>query len=208
MECSICLEAVSKKTEIKLACGHKFCKKCIWDWTKKNFNGKIELLALKKGKPFHTDDDTSSMTLSVDNKFLTCPMCRAEYTITHDNYITNIYKNPLYAPLPILHRIWFKSPKTNKLSICHHINAPQDTINYLSLKDHIIMRLHGNMYKISNNGRELLSTFAREMFKNKKDFHVTKDSSIVEVVPYDKCSCKNHGTPDELLEFLINFRPT
>jgi hypothetical protein len=175
MECSICLEGVNKKTQIKLACNHNFCKKCIWDWTKKNFNGKIEFLSLKKGKPFHINNDTNSMTLSVDNKFITCPMCRAEYTITHDNYIANIYHNPLYAPIPILHRVWFKDPKTNELSICHHINAPKDIINYLSLKEHIIMRINGYMTGLSEYSKNLLRTFATEMFKNKKDFHMTKN---------------------------------
>ena len=33
-ECCVCSDELTMKTIVNLECGHRFCKDCIWRWTK------------------------------------------------------------------------------------------------------------------------------------------------------------------------------
>jgi len=213
MECPICLEQINERNEVILKCNHKYCRKCFIKWRIGGKNIEKIYYAVKKGKPYHKKNEEYSMLLSINDYHIKCPLCRKEYTMLNEHYWDDCLNNNFLAPPEILHRVWFKDPKTNKLSICHHITSWNDILDYIPYRDEIANKIGK---EISDYAQATLNCFGIEMFEKNKDFHVVKSEFTngeypdVAVIPYDICDCdiSGHATPDEFYKSLIDYKPS
>ena len=209
MECPICLDKITKRNEVILACNHKYCKKCLKNLQDNSTKDGNIIHFLKSGKPFYPNREKCRMLLNYNpDKEIKCPICRKEYTICCDEYMFTLNENS--KPLPIMGKVWFRRPNTNELSICHNITNESDVLHYIPLRDEIEFKIRRNPSQYS---LMLLSLLKEEMIENKKEFHAVlmsgEKKSMPEVLlfPADKCPCVAHATPMDLLRSLIEFNP-
>lgn len=207
MECPVCIEKLGSTTKIKLACGHYVCESCLKKWTSTSLGNKMTIMTVKKGKPFHTSDNQMSFMLSINDQYISCPLCRTQYSTDFEKL--NNQSKPTDYLSKILYRVWFKNKEDDKLSICHHIHYNSDLKQYIPLYDINSARLN----KPQSSYTELLLTLFDDIIDNPRDLHVCvcnccdANCPKIIVVPVDLCQCENHATPAELYDHLISFKP-
>ena len=218
MSCPICLEDLKK--EMKLDCGHSYCKSCFEKHHTTSMKNGLNFIALKRGKPFHKNQDDISMFLSIDNSTIKCPMCRKEYTVCSDDFLRNAVYEKKIKPLPIKFRVWFNDPN-GELTICHHITSRNDIAEYFSLHDRISINLGKQP---SNNGRAAicLMEMAFDTSESPDDFYAAfcpcNKRGCVGVFPIPNFMCErrsrsaseselNIATPEDLYNALLKHRP-
>lgn len=199
MACPICLTNVNRK-DVKLQCGHYIHRICLDELIKNNHDNNLHLMILKNEKPFNKDGQLS-MFIDFKNSFITCPLCRKEYSIINETSFKD------HTPMEILGRVWFADLNGNP-SWCHHIVCKMQITDYFNIKDNIRTRIE-KYDEISKSGDVIAATFNEYLFTKKEDlFMVHCPCPCGKIMPLPKSLLLTYdykyASPKEFYDFCLN----